>query len=66
MTRPGSPEPWVPPWKRDLPQQRCAGPNCTDVPGVGRLVVAATLTDGLCAVCAQTASDEHRKLRLGL
>lgn len=55
---------WIPPWRKGLEQARCEGPNCTDVPGVGRLVVAITLVDGLCATCARTADDSHRELRL--
>lgn len=57
---------WIPPWRQGLPQARCQGPNCTQVAGVGTLVVAITLTDGLCAQCARTVDDSHRELRLEL
>lgn len=37
----------------------CVGRNCTPVEGVGRRVVAVTLTDGLCVVCASVVGDDE-------
>ena len=65
MTRPGHPDPWVPPWRPGLAQAMCAGRGCTPVEGVGRNVVAVTLRDGLCVQCAaQVGDDDHMTLRL--
>jgi hypothetical protein len=65
MSRPGHPDPWVNPATPGLPQARCANPDCTPVYGVGRLVVAVTLTDGLCISCASRVDDDrHMTLRL--
>jgi hypothetical protein len=61
--RPGHPDPWINPASRGLLQARCANPDCTAVEGVGRLVVAVTLTDGLCSSCARTADDSGSLLR---
>lgn len=60
MTRPGHPDDWVPPWRPGLPQAMCAGVNCTPVEGVGRRVVAVTLTDGLCSTCASVVGDDEQ------
>lgn len=46
MSRPGSPDPWRPPWRTGLSQEKCRAADCR------KLVVACTLTDGLCAQCA--------------
>jgi hypothetical protein len=59
VTRPGHPEPWVPPWRPGLPQAMCIGRGCTPVEGVGRTVVAITLTDGLCVTCASVVGDDE-------
>lgn len=53
---------WIPPWRKGLEQARCEGPNCTQA-GVGTLVIASTLIDGLCAQCARTVDEPHRELR---
>lgn len=56
---------WTPPWRPGLRQAICKGPNCTQVEGVGTLVVAMTLDDnGYCTSCARTVDQSHRELRL--
>lgn len=66
MSRPGHPDPWQPPWREGLAQAMCVGEGCTPVDGVGRVVVAITMTDGLCVSCARQASDdENMRLRVG-
>jgi hypothetical protein len=60
MSRPGHPDPWTPPWRAGLPQAMCVGMGCTPVEGVGLNVVACTMTNGLCVVCASVVGDDER------
>lgn len=55
-------EHWVPPWREGLPQARCEGKNCTPDGLPGNLVVAITLTNGLCASCNRDAENDRREL----
>lgn len=51
---------WIPPWRKGLPQARCSNPACTEVQGVGKLVVALTLDEhGWCAACARSVDDDR-------
>ena len=56
---------WVPPWRKGLPQARCAHGACTPDMAPGLLCVAVTLdANGWCAQCRRSP-DEARILPVG-
>jgi hypothetical protein len=54
------PDPWVPPWKPGLRQERCTGVVHSDGTLHGTLCVAVTLDKtGLCAACRTRGVDDR-------